>query len=112
VVVGQTLQTGQSIGTSGATGLTILGTPAPYGEHLHVAVFYAPESPLPPIPNKSKDDYQWFFHAYDLGANGNPEHLANYGMNFLVNPLVLWPSTQDATSCPYWRILQNEGAAN
>lgn len=119
--VSTTLQVGQRvppntfIGISGETGLDDDGFASidPGAKHLHIATFYAPESPLPPIPDRiARDDYQWFFNAYDLGANGNPDHLANYGMNFLVNPLVLWPSTQDRTSCPYWRILQNEGATN
>jgi hypothetical protein len=105
--VGSLVYKGDKLGESGNTGLTDgNGNPITNGQHLHVTAFYHPEIILKPNPEGwyiYQDNYNWYFWAYDLGFR----HPTDYGeYTFLVNPLVLWPSAQQDTLCPYWQILQ------
>jgi hypothetical protein len=100
IEIGSKITKGTIIGYSGATGNA-------FGAHLHVTSFFAFESFPWDVhtygePSRAEqDDYNWYFTIYDAAKR----HSTIYGNAILINPLVLWPSAQQATNCPFWYIV-------
>jgi murein DD-endopeptidase MepM/ murein hydrolase activator NlpD len=99
IVLDQVISQNTIIGYSGATGNA-------FGKHLHVTAFYSPRIIEWDLyswgPNAVfTDNYNWYFTAYDAGQR----HPITYGDSVVINPLVLWPSLQQGTGCPFWSII-------
>lgn len=91
-----------SLGLSGESGNA-------FGAHLDVAVFYVPESsglPLYAITFESYENPFYINHRYYYDAFWTIYSQARnrqdlYGQPVVINPLVLWPSLQEGTTCSF-----------
>lgn len=108
VIPGATLTTGTIIGQSGDTGNAD-------GTHLDVSAFYVPDNPIesttehfngwgennPTVVQYFTNlefDVDGYIVMYEIAAN---REAPPFGEPVVINPLVLWPSLQERTNCPF-----------